>query len=128
MKTSKEKYRESFLIVVSSWNCDLILMLEHPLSHYWTSPLSHMLKLLIITKKLLIVGSYDKVSCKTSCWIREEMKDKSRSIKLDGFRCLNIKARVYEAKCCQNFTPHDIMQLECEKLVQSAWKLIHEIE
>ena len=27
------------MIVVSSWNCDLMLMLERPLSHYWTSPL-----------------------------------------------------------------------------------------
>ena len=40
MKTSKKKCEESFLIVVSSWNYDLILMLERPLSHYWTSPLS----------------------------------------------------------------------------------------
>ena len=39
LKTSKEKYKESFLIVVSSWNRDLTLMLERPLSHYWTSPL-----------------------------------------------------------------------------------------
>ena len=39
MKTSKEKYNNSFLIVVSSWNRDLMLMLERPLSHYWTSPL-----------------------------------------------------------------------------------------
>ena len=31
-----EKYKESFLIV-SSWNRDLMLMLERPLSHYWTS-------------------------------------------------------------------------------------------
>ena len=35
-----QKYKESFLIVVSSWICDLMLMLERPLSHYWTSPLN----------------------------------------------------------------------------------------
>ena len=35
----KERYNESFLIIVSSWNRDLMLMLERPLSHYWTSPL-----------------------------------------------------------------------------------------
>ena len=36
MKTSKEKYKESFLIVKSQFNVDAI---EGPLSHYWTSPL-----------------------------------------------------------------------------------------
>ena len=41
LRASEEKYKESFLIVVSSWNCDLMLMLEHPLSHYWTSPLKN---------------------------------------------------------------------------------------
>ena len=35
----KRKYKDSFLIVVSSWNRDLMLMLKRPLSHYWTSPL-----------------------------------------------------------------------------------------
>ena len=40
LKTSKEKYKESFLIVVYIWNRDLMLILERPLSHYWTSPLS----------------------------------------------------------------------------------------
>ena len=38
----KKIYKESFLIVVSSWNCNLILMLERPLSHYWTSPLTNL--------------------------------------------------------------------------------------
>ena len=38
-----QKYKESFLIVVSSWNRDLMLMLERPLSHYWTSPLTRVL-------------------------------------------------------------------------------------
>ena len=38
-KHHPKKYKESFLIVVSSWNRDLMLMLERPLSHYWTSPL-----------------------------------------------------------------------------------------
>ena len=46
MKESKEKYKESFLIVVSNWNRDLMLMLERPLSHYWTSPLSYCLQML----------------------------------------------------------------------------------
>ena len=36
---NNKKYKERFLIVVSSWNRDLTLMLERPLSHYWTSPL-----------------------------------------------------------------------------------------
>ena len=35
-----KKNKESFLIVVSSRNRDLMLMLERPLSHYWTSPLN----------------------------------------------------------------------------------------
>ena len=38
-KHQKRNYKESFLIVVSSWNRDLMLMLERPLSHYYTSPL-----------------------------------------------------------------------------------------
>ena len=36
-----QKYKESFLIVVSTWNHNLMLMLERPLSHYWTSPLNN---------------------------------------------------------------------------------------
>ena len=36
----KKRYEESFMIIVSSWNCDIILMLERPLSHYWSAPLS----------------------------------------------------------------------------------------
>ena len=36
IKTNK---KESVLIIVSSGNRDLMLMLERPLSHYWTSPL-----------------------------------------------------------------------------------------
>ena len=36
----KKRYKESFLIIISSWNRDLLLMLECSLSHYWTSPLS----------------------------------------------------------------------------------------
>ena len=39
-KHQKKKYKESFLIVVYSWNRDWMLMLERPLSHYWTSPLN----------------------------------------------------------------------------------------
>ena len=38
----KKKNTRIILIVVSSWNRDLMLMLERPLSHYWTSPLKPM--------------------------------------------------------------------------------------
>ena len=39
LKTAK-KYFFFLLIIVSSWNHDLMFMLECPLSHYWTSPLT----------------------------------------------------------------------------------------
>ena len=38
-KTFKNKCKASLLIVVFIWNRNWILMLERPLSHYWTSPL-----------------------------------------------------------------------------------------
>ena len=41
MKTSKEKYKESFQDSCFFWNHDLMLMLECPLSQYWTSPLTN---------------------------------------------------------------------------------------
>ena len=37
-KLITRKYQR--LVVVSSWNRDLMLRLERPLSHYWTSPLN----------------------------------------------------------------------------------------
>ena len=60
VKTSKEKYKESFLIVVSSWNRDLMLMLERPLSHYWTSPLN--------CEHCLPVEPVSSMFCKTAYW------------------------------------------------------------
>ena len=38
--TFKNKCKASLLIVVFIWNRNWILMLERPLSHYWTSPIN----------------------------------------------------------------------------------------
>ena len=43
------------MIIVSSWNRDLILMLERPLSHYWTSPLMYVVFWNCIIKLLHLV-------------------------------------------------------------------------
>ena len=59
-ENTKRKYKESFLIVVSSWNCDLMLMLERPLSHYWTSPLSFGTVLVIEIVSLVSSHSHSK--------------------------------------------------------------------
>ena len=50
-----EKYKELFMIVVSSGSRDLILMLERPLFHYCSAPFNHWL---IVTGNLFINYAY----------------------------------------------------------------------
>ena len=61
IKTFKNKCKASFLIVVFIWNRNWILMLERPLSHYWTSPLTTWNAFI-----LLIHISFSFLTCRNS--------------------------------------------------------------
>ena len=62
------KIIKSFLIVVSSWNRDIMLRLVRPLSHYWTSPLIKCLdqfqKISLLSLCILIFIKSSILKCK----------------------------------------------------------------